>query len=617
MGVAMPRCQKVKTLKSLITEARLKSVAVMNDEMLQKIAAIAQKEYDAWAQNEEGYDEELGSGGICHLIAEELAGILSMAGIEATTVSSCHEQHVYVVAKFREGVYQIDVPYHTYERGGGFTWKKLPGIVFDTSHVSIHRIDGNPRNFKNYIDIMEDQEINETDEDDYNSTAGLRGEVRRLEIGLEIEFPQLADLSLVTGLDGEELHLNSIRVKPNERGKGIGEKVMDRILKFADEKGLYVTLKPVPERGYKEKLHKFYKRFGFYRNVGRKGISKYGGAFGVYWIRRPVKRNVNEGMVPKSASQLNKEFRLNYTNWGASKTIFPRLEEIMRNPIFLPAYRFTKMKKVKSWEKIIRYHEREKIELHPAIRPKLERLLKNDDLFSMMTPREFFFTVKFTTGASKMANGMYKNPLLVNLLRVKYPDILADINRIKSDELLQIKQFVHDKLKGKIDDTIIDQMIGYRGDNALIRNVPRHNYPQYRHLVKQANPELADWLDYKLNYHEPRPIMELESPHEEAKDTDIKRGYLGTAYNHQVIAYDQILPNVIQVDHSELPQGRSGSRFRYFVQRPWNTILWNEFPPSPEDKALVVAWLEKKGITNPRDIGLNDYNHIYNRPNRP
>ena len=392
------------SLKTLITEARLKSVTVMTDVILQKMAAAAQKIYDDWDQNPE--TDELNGGGICHLIADDLAGILCRVGIEASTVSSNFEQHVYVVAKFREGVYQIDIPYHTYEQGGGYTWKKLPGIAFDSSHVSIYKIDSNPRNFHLYIDPMEEN-LNEIK--GYDPLIELMGEVKRLEINLKIKYPQLADLTIFLKSDGQELHLDSIRMKPNLKGHGIGGKVVQEICNFADEKGMYITLRPIPDKGYKEKLLRFYKQFGFYPNKGRYGLSQFGSAFGVDWIRRP------------------------------------------------------KQKKEKS----------------------------------------------------------------------------------------------------------------------------------------------------------SKPLTEIESPHEPAKDTDIKRGYLGTVYGNEVIGYDQLLPNVMQVDHSELPYGRAGSRFRYFVQRPWNTILWSEFPPSPKEKEIVVIWLSKKGVENPRDISLNDYNHIYNRPNRP
>lgn len=138
-------------LKQLLVEG-LKSVNSITDDVLVKIAEAAQKQYDQWKQDDEGYDEELGSGGICHLIAEDLAGILSNHGIECSTVCSTYEQHVYLVCKFREGVYMIDIPYHVYESGGGFTWKKKPDVKFDKSHVVISGLDRNPRNFNKYVD---------------------------------------------------------------------------------------------------------------------------------------------------------------------------------------------------------------------------------------------------------------------------------------------------------------------------------------------------------------------------------------------------------------------------------------------------------------------------------
>ena len=138
-------------LKSLILE-RLKSVKIVNDAVLKTIVDAAQKQYDEWKQNEEGYDEELGSGGICHLIADDIADILSNHGIECSSVCDSSVQHVYLVCKFREGVYTIDIPYYIYETGGGFTWKKKKDVKFDSSHVEIYGLDSNPKNFKQYTD---------------------------------------------------------------------------------------------------------------------------------------------------------------------------------------------------------------------------------------------------------------------------------------------------------------------------------------------------------------------------------------------------------------------------------------------------------------------------------
>lgn len=138
-------------LKQLLFEG-LKSVNVMNDNVLTQLANAAQKQYDMWEQDAEGYNEELGYGGICHLIADDLADVLIQHGIDCATVCSTHEQHVYLVCKFREGVYMVDIPYSVYETGGGFNWKKRKNVKFDSSHVVLHGLDRNPRNFEKYTD---------------------------------------------------------------------------------------------------------------------------------------------------------------------------------------------------------------------------------------------------------------------------------------------------------------------------------------------------------------------------------------------------------------------------------------------------------------------------------
>ena len=131
----------------------------------------------------------------------------------------------------------------------------------------------------------------------------LRNKLTGLEIQLKVEFPELQELNIYPRSNAEEIFLGSIKVKPNYRkgaihgGRKVGTRVMERITQFADEHNLYISLHPNPERGYKEKLLRFYKSFGFFPNKGRRGISRFGGAFGVDWIRKPkskVYKQVNE-----------------------------------------------------------------------------------------------------------------------------------------------------------------------------------------------------------------------------------------------------------------------------------------------------------------------------------
>lgn len=137
-------------LKTLITEGRLNSITQVNDELKQALAAIAQKVYDEWQQNEEGYDEELGTGGICHIIADEMADILFKHKIYNLQTQCTDQPHVYLIGKFREGIFTIDIPYYVYESGGGWTWKKKPNVKFDGSHVEIYQLDSSYRNWKKY-----------------------------------------------------------------------------------------------------------------------------------------------------------------------------------------------------------------------------------------------------------------------------------------------------------------------------------------------------------------------------------------------------------------------------------------------------------------------------------
>ncbi|NTF17202.1 hypothetical protein G6L37_02000 [Agrobacterium rubi] len=87
-----------------------------------QLASAAQSEYDAWQQDDDGMDEELGSGGICHLIADQMVSILSDEGFEATPTHSegVGENHVWVTAQIAEGVVSVDIPPGVYETGGGF-----------------------------------------------------------------------------------------------------------------------------------------------------------------------------------------------------------------------------------------------------------------------------------------------------------------------------------------------------------------------------------------------------------------------------------------------------------------------------------------------------------------
>lgn len=115
-----------------------------------KFAELAQNVYDEW--DEENIDEYAG-GGICHLIADEICNYLAGEGVDCTSVNTCvGENHVFVVAKTDDGVFEIDIPPSTYETGGGYNWQKIHGVQFNTRDIEITMLDLDPDTFDDYID---------------------------------------------------------------------------------------------------------------------------------------------------------------------------------------------------------------------------------------------------------------------------------------------------------------------------------------------------------------------------------------------------------------------------------------------------------------------------------
>lgn len=106
-----------------------------------QFAAAAQKVYDDWQQDDE-YDE-YGGGGICQDIAEEIAHVINqnLPEINVGTVSSaCGEQHVWVILHNDLEGYSVDIPYYIYEKGSGYTWKKIQKVKFLPDHIQIDQM---------------------------------------------------------------------------------------------------------------------------------------------------------------------------------------------------------------------------------------------------------------------------------------------------------------------------------------------------------------------------------------------------------------------------------------------------------------------------------------------
>lgn len=128
--------------------SNLKSI---NDLKLLKpqLVKVSQAVYDEWDEENE---DEYARGGICHFIVDAICGVLGENDIECVSVSSDMEQHVFCVAKVKEGIYSVDIHWSYYETGGGYSWKKIYDVEFDESMIHFYCISSDPRDFKNYVE---------------------------------------------------------------------------------------------------------------------------------------------------------------------------------------------------------------------------------------------------------------------------------------------------------------------------------------------------------------------------------------------------------------------------------------------------------------------------------
>lgn len=103
-----------------------------------EIAHAAQKIYDEWSP-EDGIDEELGAGGICDQIANEIIGVLSNHDYDAEEGGHDGDDHAYAVIRTDESHgFSIDIPYNIYEHKlGMYEYQKIPNVKFDENDVYI------------------------------------------------------------------------------------------------------------------------------------------------------------------------------------------------------------------------------------------------------------------------------------------------------------------------------------------------------------------------------------------------------------------------------------------------------------------------------------------------
>lgn len=102
----------------------------------------AQEIYDAWEQDADGQDFMYGGGGICDAIAGALAGALSAHGIEASIFHYENENHTVAIALLAGGTVEVDIPMGLYERGSYYSYKKIKGVTFRASDITMAPMGG-------------------------------------------------------------------------------------------------------------------------------------------------------------------------------------------------------------------------------------------------------------------------------------------------------------------------------------------------------------------------------------------------------------------------------------------------------------------------------------------
>jgi hypothetical protein len=110
-----------------------------------KLVDAAQSVLDEWQQDEEGFDEEYGTGGPCEFIAGAIGDVLAaeIEDIEFEEGGQDGDDHAFLVvsAPFDTKEYVVDIPPGVYESGGGYRWRKHADVVLDEDDIVIEPLE--------------------------------------------------------------------------------------------------------------------------------------------------------------------------------------------------------------------------------------------------------------------------------------------------------------------------------------------------------------------------------------------------------------------------------------------------------------------------------------------
>lgn len=129
-----------------LRDEQIKKVIAFVESIFPQLAEVAISVYNAWDQDDDGYSEEYGSGGICDKVAEEMAStfedlkpeeLKNWYGFTFYKDWQCHTDF-YIVNHEIDAMMEIALHPSFYETGGGYTWKKNKehNISKDAFHIN-------------------------------------------------------------------------------------------------------------------------------------------------------------------------------------------------------------------------------------------------------------------------------------------------------------------------------------------------------------------------------------------------------------------------------------------------------------------------------------------------
>lgn len=119
--------------------------------------------------------------------------------------------------------------------------------------------------------------------------ADIENKVAAFERTLQSLYPDLDKVGMYYDRNNGSLFLSDLYVKEEHRGTGVGTKVMNSIIKFADTENLPMVLIPEPDDDNisPKKLMDFYKKFGFIINKGKRMDYTFSMPFATTMYRMP------------------------------------------------------------------------------------------------------------------------------------------------------------------------------------------------------------------------------------------------------------------------------------------------------------------------------------------